>query len=40
MEVYLIFLLIVGMMVAWSIFRAPSDMELWGEDPDESKFPE
>lgn len=40
MEVYLIFLLIVGLMVAWSIFKAPSDVELWGEDFDESKYPE
>lgn len=32
MEVYLIFLLIIGLMVAWSIFKAPSDVELWGED--------
>ena len=40
MEVYLIFLLIIGLMVAWSIYKAPSDVELWGKDLDESKLPE
>lgn len=40
MEVYLIFLVIVGLMVAWSIIKAPSDVELWGENHDESKFSE
>lgn len=40
MEVYLIFLLVVGLMVAWSIFNAPSDVELWGEALDEDKFSE
>ena len=40
MEVYLIFLLIIGLMVAWSIFKAPSDVELSGEDTDQSKFPD
>ncbi len=39
MGVYLIFLLIVGLLVAWSIFKAPSDVELWGEDLDEGKLP-
>lgn len=32
MIVYLISLLVIGSVIAWSLWKAPSDKELWGED--------
>ena len=32
MIVYLISLLVIGSAIAWSLWKAPSDKELWGED--------
>ena len=29
---YLISLLVIGSAIAWSLWKAPSDKELWGED--------
>lgn len=38
MIVYLISLLVIGSAIAWSLWKAPSDKELWGED-DGIKWP-
>lgn len=35
MNVYLIFLLVVGLVIGWSIWKAPSDVDLWGKELDE-----
>ena len=32
MIVYLISLLVIGSAIAWSLWKAPLDKELWGED--------
>ena len=32
MIVYLISLLVIGSAIAWSLWKAPSDKELWGAD--------
>ena len=32
MIVYLICLLVIGSAIAWSLWKATSDKELWGED--------
>lgn len=35
MIIYLISLLVIGSAIAWSLKKAPSDTELWGEDEQE-----
>ena len=30
--IYLIFLLAIGLLVGWSLWKAPSDIDLWGKD--------
>jgi hypothetical protein len=35
MIIYLISLLVVGSAIAWSLWKAPSDTELWGEEQEE-----
>ena len=30
--IYLIFLLAIGLLVGWSLWQAPSDIDLWGKD--------
>ena len=32
--IYLIFLLAIGLLVGWSLWKAPSDIDLWGKDLD------
>ncbi len=29
--IYLIFLLAIGLLVGWSLWKAPSDIDLWGK---------
>ena len=35
--IYLISLLVIGSAIAWSLKKAPSDTELWGEDEQEKE---
>ena len=37
MIIYLISLLVIGSAIAWSLKKAPSDTELWGEDEQENE---
>ena len=37
MIIYLISLLVIGSAIAWSLKKAPSDTELWGEDEQEKE---
>ena len=30
--IYLIFLLAIGLLVGWSLWETPSDIDLWGKD--------
>ena len=30
--IYLFFLLAIGLLVGWSLWKAPSDIDLWGKD--------
>lgn len=30
--IYLIFLLAIGLLVGWSLWKVPSDIDLWGKD--------
>lgn len=32
MIIYLISLLVIGSAIGWNLWKAPSDMELWGEE--------
>jgi hypothetical protein len=32
--IYLIFLLAIGLLVGWSLWKAPSDIDLWGKELD------
>lgn len=31
----LVFFLIIVLLIGWSLWKAPSDYDLWGKDPDE-----
>lgn len=33
--IYLIFLLSTGLLVGWGLWKAPSDVDLWGEELDD-----
>ena len=35
MIIYLICLLVIGLIIAWNIKKAPSDNDLWGEEEQE-----
>ena len=37
MIIYLICLLVIGLIIAWNIKKAPSDKDLWGEEEQEKK---
>ena len=37
MIIYLISLLVIGSAIAWSLKKAPSDTDLWGEDEQEKE---
>lgn len=39
MIVYLISLLVIGSVIAWSLWKAPSDKELWGRGWGGIKWP-
>ena len=33
--IYLIFLLAIGLLVGWSLWKALSDIDLWGKDSED-----
>lgn len=35
MIVFLIFVLLIALAIGWSLWNAPSDVDLWGKDLDE-----
>jgi hypothetical protein len=35
MIAYLVFLVVIGLFIGWSLWKAPSDKDLWGKDLDE-----
>lgn len=35
MIVFLIFVLLIVLAIGWSLWKAPSDVDLWGKDLDE-----
>lgn len=35
MIIYLVSLFVIGSVIAWSVWKAPSDSELWGEELEE-----
>ena len=37
MIIYLMSLVVIGAVIAWSLKKAPSDTELWGEDEQEKE---
>lgn len=35
MIIYLVFLLSIGLLGGWSLWEAPSDVDLWGKELDD-----
>ncbi len=35
MIVFLIFVLLIALAIGWSLWKVPSDVDLWGKDLDE-----